>query len=166
MLVCFRPLRDCFSSDGGQRLRRALVAMAIGSTLLAAHAQIDPVSWWTVDGGGATSTGNIYSITGTIGQPDAGVLSGGNFTLEGGFWCSAWLEPETEAPSIWYARLPAAVRLSWAPSASGSVLEHARRLTAPIPWDKLDQPYFTNANEIYVVVPISGQSQFYRLRKP
>jgi hypothetical protein len=45
------------------------------------------ISWWTVDGGGATfSTGGAYSLGGTIGQPDAGELSGGNYTLYGGFW--------------------------------------------------------------------------------
>jgi LPXTG-site transpeptidase (sortase) family protein len=45
------------------------------------------LSWWTVDGGGATfSTGGAYSLGGTIGQPDAGELSGGDYTLYGGFW--------------------------------------------------------------------------------
>ena len=45
------------------------------------------LSWWTVDGGGGTSSGNGYSLTGTLGQPDAGtVASGGGYTLAGGFW--------------------------------------------------------------------------------
>ena len=45
------------------------------------------LSWWTVDGGGYTfSEGGGYSLGGTIGQPDAGVLSGGGYTLSGGFW--------------------------------------------------------------------------------
>jgi len=45
------------------------------------------LSWSTVDGGGATwSEGGGYSLGGTIGQPDAGVLSGGGYTLAGGFW--------------------------------------------------------------------------------
>jgi hypothetical protein len=42
--------------------------------------------WWTSDGGGGTSKGATYTLSGTIGQPDSGVLSGGNFTLMGGFW--------------------------------------------------------------------------------
>jgi hypothetical protein len=41
--------------------------------------------WSTVDGGG-TSTGGVYTLSGTAGQPDAGVLSGGEYTLGGGFW--------------------------------------------------------------------------------
>lgn len=45
------------------------------------------LSWWTVDGGGYTwSTGGGYSLAGTIGQPDAGVLQGSGYTLAGGFW--------------------------------------------------------------------------------
>jgi hypothetical protein len=40
-----------------------------------------------VDGGGGASTGGEFSISGTIGQPDAGVvLGGGSFDLVGGFW--------------------------------------------------------------------------------
>jgi uncharacterized membrane protein len=45
------------------------------------------LSWWTVDGGGATfSTGSSYSLGASIGQPDAGTSSGGTYTLVGGFW--------------------------------------------------------------------------------
>jgi len=45
------------------------------------------LTWSTIDGGGYTfSTGGGYSLGGTAGQPDAGVLSGGGYTLSGGFW--------------------------------------------------------------------------------
>jgi hypothetical protein len=48
------------------------------------------LSWNTVDGGGTTwSEGGGYSLGGTVGQPDAGVLSGGGYTLAGGFWGGA-----------------------------------------------------------------------------
>ncbi|MFN3409754.1 MAG: hypothetical protein ACK45B_12210, partial [Limisphaerales bacterium] len=29
------------------------------------------IPWQTIDGGGGTSTGGVYRVTGTIGQPDA-----------------------------------------------------------------------------------------------
>lgn len=45
------------------------------------------LTWSTVDGGGITfSTGGGYSLGGTVGQPDAGALTGGGYTLAGGFW--------------------------------------------------------------------------------
>lgn len=43
--------------------------------------------WSSIDaGGGMSSTGGDYSLSGIIGQPDAGFLSGGVYTLGGGFW--------------------------------------------------------------------------------
>jgi hypothetical protein len=46
------------------------------------------LSWFSVDGGGGTSHGDGYTLSGTIGQPDAGVLNGGNYALAGGIWGS------------------------------------------------------------------------------
>jgi len=43
------------------------------------------IDWYTIDGGGGTSTGGPYVLTGTIGQPDAGGCSGGSYELLGGF---------------------------------------------------------------------------------
>lgn len=44
------------------------------------------LSWYTIDGGGGRSIGGPYTLTGTIGQPDAAYSRGGNFELLGGFW--------------------------------------------------------------------------------
>jgi hypothetical protein len=45
------------------------------------------LTWSSIDGGGYTfSTGGGYSLGGTVGQPDAGVMTGGGYTLGGGFW--------------------------------------------------------------------------------
>jgi hypothetical protein len=41
----------------------------------------------TIDGGGnVRCSGGNFELSGTIGQPDAGVLAGGDFELTGGFW--------------------------------------------------------------------------------
>lgn len=42
--------------------------------------------WYTLDAGGATSSAGEYLIASTLAQPDAGWMSGGLFTLSGGFW--------------------------------------------------------------------------------
>lgn len=45
------------------------------------------LTWSTIDGGGATfSTGGAYELGGTIGQADAGTMSGGAYGIDGGFW--------------------------------------------------------------------------------
>jgi len=44
------------------------------------------IVWSTVDGGGGTSSGGQYVLTGTIGQPDAAYSASGNYELLGGFW--------------------------------------------------------------------------------
>ena len=45
------------------------------------------LSWWTVDNGGVTfNSGGNYTLGGTAGQPDAGVLSNDGYSLGGGFW--------------------------------------------------------------------------------
>ena len=66
----------------------SLAVLLAGSSMLAlAQGGGYDLSWWTVDGGGTTSgTGGVYALAGTIGQPDAGTLSGGAYTLDGGFW--------------------------------------------------------------------------------
>jgi hypothetical protein len=44
------------------------------------------LSWYTIDGGGGRSSGGDFTLTGTIGQPDAAWSKGGNYELLGGFW--------------------------------------------------------------------------------
>ena len=40
--------------------------------------------WWTVDSGGVTS-GGVYTLAGTAGQAEAATMSGGTYSLGGGF---------------------------------------------------------------------------------
>jgi hypothetical protein len=47
------------------------------------------LSWWTADGGGGGLTSSSYTLSGTAGQPDASVLTGGSYSLAGGFWSVA-----------------------------------------------------------------------------
>jgi hypothetical protein len=66
----------------------SLLALLLGATwALRASAPEWAVSWWTVDGGGGTSSGGVYSLAGTAGQAEVGALmQGGTYELAGGFW--------------------------------------------------------------------------------
>src|SRR5438874_11639980 len=74
--------------------RRALVTLTgllvFAALALPALAQVGggfDLSWNTVDGGGYTSSSaGSFALGGTIGQPDAGTMSGGIFGVQGGFW--------------------------------------------------------------------------------
>jgi len=65
-----------------------ILLIVIGATALASAKESGglSISWWTVDGGGGTSYGESYSLSGTTGQPDNRQMTGGAYTLEGGFW--------------------------------------------------------------------------------
>ena len=67
---------------------KATIILLVSSLVLVfgARAQNYSIDWFSIDGGGGTSTGGVYSVSGTIGQPDAGHMSGGNYTIDGGFW--------------------------------------------------------------------------------
>src|SRR3989440_3769813 len=66
--------------------RMALLLLLGSLGVSALQAQNYSIDWFTIDGGGGTSTGGVFSVSGTIGQPDAGHMSGGNFSIDGGFW--------------------------------------------------------------------------------
>jgi hypothetical protein len=64
------------------------------------------ISWYTTDGGGGTSSGGQYVLTGTIGQPDADWSEGGSYELLGGFWpggqsCIVEFEDFTRLAELW-----------------------------------------------------------------
>lgn len=72
-------------------LLAALGSMALaqvetpGENLVAGS--VAAIDWWTVDGGGGTASGGGYTVSGTVGQPEAGgVSSGGIYGVTGGFW--------------------------------------------------------------------------------
>lgn len=77
----------CISTANAQRTNDPSAPQSGASTALSTGYDL---SWYTIDGGGATfSTGGSYSLGGSIGQPDAGVVSGGSYTLNGGFWAGS-----------------------------------------------------------------------------
>lgn len=59
------------------------------------------------------------------------------------------------------------VQVSWPLAAEGFVLEEADALQAlsPTSWIEVPPPYQTNASRIFVTLPQSSDSRFYRLRK-
>ena len=62
-------------------------ATATATTTSASSGGGYDLTWIKVaEGGISTSTGGTFTLGGTIGQLDAGVLAGGDYRLSGGFW--------------------------------------------------------------------------------
>ena len=118
------------------------------------------IDWFTVDGGGGTSSGGSFTLTGTIGQPDGGAVSGGNYTLEGGFWPAIVLPSTGEAPTLFIQLSSASIVILWSPAISGFSMEQSSTLLpgswAPAP-SGADNP---------ATIPLGSAPTFYRLKKP
>jgi hypothetical protein len=100
-----------------------LVALCVGEFILTAHAQQYSVDWFTIGGGGGTSTGGVYSVNGTIGQPDAGTMSGGSFSVNGGFWSLIAAVQTPGAPLLTITRSGNSVIVSWPSPSTGWTLQ-------------------------------------------
>ncbi len=78
--------------------KRYVLLAVLGGLAGVARAQsggVYDLSWSSVDGGGLmSSSAGIYSVSGTIGQPDAGALNAGAYLCGGGFW-------HADAASCW-----------------------------------------------------------------
>ena len=77
-------------------LRTHLIALIAAAAILVpaarSNAQVYTADWNTIDCGGGALGGGTYALNGTIAQPDATArvaLSGGTFTITGGFWAGA-----------------------------------------------------------------------------
>lgn len=67
--------------------RNILATTVLCFTIASAPGAEFDLSWHTIDSGGVIkSNGGDLELSGTIGQPDAGLLVGGEFELSGGFW--------------------------------------------------------------------------------
>ena len=72
-----------------QKVSNGIFLLSVSSMVLAQSSGGDfEITKYTIDGGGGQSSGDGFSVTGTIGQADASVepMSGGGFTVAGGFW--------------------------------------------------------------------------------
>ena len=75
--------------EGALHLRSLLAFLVLVAAVpvLAQSGSEYDLSWSTADGGGWTfSSGGDYVLGGTAGQPDAGLLTGGEYAVGGGFW--------------------------------------------------------------------------------
>ena len=140
------------------------LVVLLALSLAAARARYS-IDWSTIDGGGGTSTGGVYSITGTIGQPDAGTMSGGNYTVVGGFWGVLAAIQTPGAPYLWVASTPTnTVVVWWDLSDTSWRLQYRTNLVAGTTWT--DCSYQTNGAACCRLESPPAGNRFYRLKCP
>ncbi len=131
-----------------------------------AHAQSYSVDWYKIAGGGGTSTGATYSVTGTIGQHDASsAMSSGNYSVTGGFWSLINVVQTPGAPTLFVSHSNNVVKVYWQ-NVSGWNLIQNNNLTIPVvSWSASSAPTLTGGtNYLSVTNPLGNL--FFRLKNP
>ena len=129
-------------------------------------AQSYSIDWFKVSGGGGTSTNGQFALSGTIGQQDAGgPMTGGNFSLTGGFWSliSAVQTPGAPLLSVLLTSTNTALVL-WAAPSTGFRLQQNGDLTTTN-WVSAPTPTNDGIHNFIIVNPPLG-NRFYRLTSP
>jgi hypothetical protein len=165
--------REWKIEDGGWRARSVLYVLALLlSTLIfqpsTASGQQYSINWFKVAGGGGTSAGGTYQVSGTIGQHDAGgPMTGGNYSLTGGFWSVITVVQTPGAPllTITFNSQLSIVTVSWPSSATDFVLQQNSDLNTAN-WINTGLLITTNGATKSVTISPSTGNLFFRLNSP
>ena len=150
-------------------MKIAILAFALVSRLLLstdAMAQSYSIDWYKVSGGGGTSTGGTYSVSGTIGQHDAGgPLTGGNYSLTGGFW--ALYAVQTPGAPVLSIKLTTTntAQVYWPSPSTGFNLQVNTNL-ATTNWITPAESVTDNGTIKFIIVNPPTGNRFYRLKNP
>lgn len=145
---------------------KPITLLALLLSAVATFAQNYSIDWSTIDGGGGTSTGGVYSVSGTIGQPDAGAMSGGNYSLTGGFWSLLSVVQTPGSPLLSISMTSSNTALvSWPSPSSGFNLQVNTNGLGTVNWS--NSPAATDNGTIkYIIVNPPTGNRFFRLFKP
>lgn len=143
-----------------------MVAWLLLLGVAGAGAQSYSVDWSSIDGGGGVSTGGVYSVSGTIGQPDAGTMSGGGYSVSGGFWGIVSAVQTPGAPLLRAAGTSTnTVVVAWPTGPVAFALQQSGDLNGTN-WVNVGQsPVVVGGENQVIVAPPTG-NRFYRLKWP
>ena len=132
----------------------------------ALHAQSYSIDWYKISGGGGTSTGGTYAVSGSIGQPDAGVaMSGGSYSLTGGFWSFIAVVQTAGLPNLTIMRNGNTVSVSWADTGSCTLQQNAN-LALANGWTPCGNTVNCNNGTNSITITSPTGSLFFRLSHP
>jgi hypothetical protein len=140
-----------------------LIIAVLVSETFSLCAQTYSIDWFKVSGGGGVSTGGVYTVSGTIGQHDAGgPMIGGSYSLTGGFW-SLFAVQTAGAPVLSIFRTTTnTVVVSWPSPSTGWKLQQTGSLPAGS-WVTPAEAVNDNGTSKFIVVNPATGNRFYRL---
>jgi len=143
----------------------ALLLSTINYPLSTLHAQSYSIYWYKVAGGGGMSTGGTYSVSGTIGQHDAGgPMTGGNYSLTGGFWAFLSVLQTPGAPTLYISESGNTVTVYWQ-NVSGWSLQQNNNLANTGGW-AANSSWTTSNGTNYLNLTSPTGNLFFRLYNP
>ena len=151
---------------------KTTVCLTFISCVFAASAQNYSITSSKIAGGGGTSSGTgaagNFSVTGTIGQHDAGMSSsGGPYSISGGFFSQYMALQQIGAPRLVIRPdSGATVQIAWGANVPGWVLQSNAAGLAPEGWvDVVGAPTVNGEEQFLQFSTAGGGRVFFRLRK-
>ena len=152
-------------SRGHSSLLLVFGALALLAFSIPVQAQQYSIDWYKVAGGGGTSTGGTFQVSGTIGQPDAsGAMTGGNYSLTGGFWSLISFVQTPGAPTLYISHSGNSVTVYWQ-NVSGWTLRQNNNLATPAGWSASGGVSTANGTNSITIISPTG-NLFFRLSNP
>ena len=140
-----------------------LLASAFSLRALAQQYSID---WYKVAGGGGTSSNGQYTVSGTVGQHDAGgPMTGGNYSLTGGFWALISEVQTAGAPTLYISHSGNTVTVYWQ-DVPGWNLQQNGNLATPGAWTASGYGITTNNGTNSITLTSPAGNLFFRLSNP
>jgi hypothetical protein len=148
-------------------ITRYLLAAAIFGAVSVQAGNTYSIDWHKIAAGGGTSSNAQYSLSGTMGQPDASVtLAGGAYSLTGGYWSLIALVQTASAPKLSITMSGSSAIISW-PSASTGYLLQSKGSLSTANWSNYPATVVTNGagtiNSVTIAQPVGNL--FFRLAR-
>ena len=146
------------------KLRFALIVLFL-ALAVPVLAQSYSINRYKIAGGGGTSSGGAYSVSGTIGQHDAGgPLTGGNYSLTGGFWALISVVQTAGAPTLYLRQSGDTITVFWQ-AVPGWNLQQNDNLALPAGWSASSGVIPSNGTNYLNLTQPTG-NLFFRLSNP
>ena len=142
-----------------------LATATLAFSAASASAQNYSIDWYKIAGGGGTSSNGQFTLSGTIGQHDAGgPMTGGNYSLTGGFWALFAVQtPGAPTLGIRLTGTNTAV-VYWQFPSTGFALQQNTNLVSTN-WVAVSETVTNDGTINFIIVNPPTGNRFYRLKK-